>query len=260
MRTILKPDRDVLFDQVVNQHLPMKVLSYLHGYKDVSNLYHWCKVWNIPLPVYERPTDWIRKIDLTDKQRELVYGTMLGDGYISPLDTKRNSCLVMSQSEKQAEYLNWKAGVMRPFVVSPFPTVSKQRGWDDGLLYSFRTVRHPIFTKFRKVFYPDGKKEVSRDWLNLLSPLSIAVWIMDDGSYHYTRGYITLCTNSFSYDEHLVMQTYFQEIWNIKSAIHKVKRGRQFTLVFNRPNSQRLIDLVGEFIIPSMHYKIGIRP
>ena len=64
--------------------------------------------------------------------------------------------------------------------------------------YSFSTINHPELTAMHALCYPGGRKRLSRDWLEGLTPLSLAVWYLDDGSLNRRYGTIVLCTNCFS--------------------------------------------------------------
>jgi hypothetical protein len=56
------------------------------------------------------------------------------------------------------------------------------------------------------MFYVDGKKIIPLFVEKLLNPLSLAVWLMDDGSAHNSGGCI-ISTNSFTFEECLLLQT-----------------------------------------------------
>ena len=54
-----------------------------------------------------------------------------------------------------------------------------------GKIYSrisFNTYSLPCFNEFYNLFYSEGKKVVPVNILELLSPLSVAYWLCDDGS------------------------------------------------------------------------------
>jgi hypothetical protein len=62
---------------------------------------------------------------------------------------------------------------------------------------TFLTDCLPCFKELHELFYPLGKKIVPANIGDLLTPLGLAYWLCDDGSFHKSRRSVTLCTNSF---------------------------------------------------------------
>jgi hypothetical protein len=56
----------------------------------------------------------------------------------------------------------------------------------------FNTYSLPCFVEFYNLFYPDGKKIVPSNLEVLFTPLSLAYWISDDGSFCKTKSIVTL--------------------------------------------------------------------
>ncbi|MEK6933135.1 MAG: hypothetical protein AABW56_05080, partial [Nanoarchaeota archaeon] len=118
------------------------------------------------------------------------------------------------------------------------------------------TATHYVFNYYRKLFYKNGKKIITRDILNLLNPRSLAIWICDDGSYDNRQGYIVLCTNSFTLEEHKIMQKYFREVWGLIPTIG-FRDKKYYYLRFKQEDSKKLIEIIKPFIPKFMKYKIG---
>jgi hypothetical protein len=73
-----------------------------------------------------------------------------------------------------------------------------------GKVYSssyFQTFCLPCFKELFELFYPYGPKVVPSSIGELLTPLSLAYWICDDGKFHKKGPGIILCTDSYSLDE-----------------------------------------------------------
>ena len=111
-------------------------------------------------------------------------------------------------------------------------------------------------------------KKVTRKMLNLLSPLGIAIWYMDDGCldqrfYRNKLGGIGVAwrrakfsTNSFTLKEHYIMQRYFQVVHGMKASI--CKSGKGYCLHLNRQSTEKLIELIRPYVHESMLYKIDL--
>ena len=118
------------------------------------------------------------------------------------------------------------------------------------------TKTHPVFNYYRNLFYTNGRKKITLEILNQLTPRSLAVWICDDGSYDNRQGYIVLCTNSFSFEEHELMKEFFNERFGLDPTIG-FRDGKYYYLRFKQADTKKLIEIIKPFILNSMLYKIG---
>ena len=184
----------------------------------------------------------MRKQKLNRQQKEFLVGTLLGDGCL--LKTTRGYCLRIHQGIKQKDYVEWKYNVMKDLVNTP-PKLC-QRG------YYFRTVSNPIFDEYRQIFYEETKKKVPENIRNLLTPLGLAVWIMDDGSRD--KGCIRISTHNFDYSHHLKLQKILKAKFGIKSNIQRAKD--KFWLWVKSESTPNLLKLIQPYFIPSMLYKL----
>lgn len=124
----------------------------------------------------------------------------------------------------------------------------------------FNTVTLPIFYQFAKLFYvrTEGTKLVTKvipsNIASMLTPRALAYWIMDDGFYT-KRGGVTLCTDSFSSEEVLLLKSAIEVNFNLACSLHKKPKGQRI-YISGRDHS-KLVKLLGPYMIPSMIYKIG---
>jgi hypothetical protein len=63
--------------------------------------------------------------------------------------------------------------------------------------YTFSTKSLPIFSEF-SYFYFQGKKIVPSNIYELLTPISLAIWFMDDGNTSLKSGGLHISTESFT--------------------------------------------------------------
>lgn len=118
-------------------------------------------------------------------------------------------------------------------------------------------------------FYINRTKVVTRQLLNKLKPLGLAVWYMDDGQlclHNLKNGKIKsrrarIWSMSFTYEEHLIIQTYFKDVWNIDVKIYNSmkKGGIKYYLEFNATNFVKFREIIKDYIIPTMLYKIDMK-
>jgi recombination protein RecA len=186
-----------------------------------------------------------RKITLTSLQRDLVIGSMLGDGYLMP--TTAGWCFRVSHGQQQRQYVEWKFGIMSEFV----RTAPRECGGS----YYFRTITHPEFSGLRKAFYAGTVKVLPADVLyQELTAFGLAVWFMDDGACD--RKQLRINTQCFSEDENNVLIEFLQAKFGIAARLNKDKD--RFRLRIGEGSVERFINLVGQHVIPSMLYKLPL--
>jgi len=192
---------------------------------------------------------------LTRDQEQLIYGGLLGDlCMVLPKGEKRNAHLQINHSSKQAEYAQFKYSIIQDFVRTP-PRLINNRGWGNEIIV-FTTLSHPQFTEIHKVCYQNGRKTLSLNWLEKIhSPFALAIWYMDDGALLGQRS-MTISTNSFSKEEHLILQRWLHDYWGITPTIKEDKRGRGCFLLFPAEERDKFFNVIRKHVIPSMQYKV----
>lgn len=196
---------------------------------------------------------------LPKEAKEMIWGSMFGDGGVYFGTENRHAGFRVSHSPKQFSYLKWKYDLLKPVVASKIYSVTAYHKvrQKEYTTMQFSTKALSYFTRLRKIFYPYGKKLVRRKLLNKLTPLGLATWFMDDGTgIKNQKNYpqIYLATTGFSFEENRIIQDYFKENHGIETRIHR--DSKYFKMYFNRPNSLKLIQIIKPHLIPSMMYKI----
>jgi hypothetical protein len=212
---------------------------------------YWQKKW-IPIK---------RSLSLSDEQKSVIVGSILGDGTMRLGKCAQNANLKIEQGLVQKDYVIWKYQILKSFVYTE-PKIS-YRYQENGEKYPkswwFRTIRHPLLTKIHNRYYPghgyrSRRKIVPNNIASDLNPLAIGVWLMDDGSYY--RKTISISTYCFSLSNiNLLIQT-IEKQYQIKSRCHR-DRDKGYRMYFNQEETRKLVKLVRSYIIPSMKYKIG---
>ncbi len=175
---------------------------------------------------------------MTDRQRGILIGCILGDGYISPKGKIR-----IEQSVKQKEYLDWKYSELHSL---SYPSLPREISRPNNYSSIFFDLRQ-YFREWRSIFYQGGRK-VFPDGL-LLDPLSLAVWYQDDGCWTGSKSVIS--TESFDEVSISRIQQMFSSQFGIETIVGKNRK------LLVRKNSQKeFYGLVSKVIVPSMKYKI----
>ena len=86
---------------------------------------------------------------------------------------------------------------------------------------TLRTRSLPLFTEYYKLFYLNGVKVIPNNIGDLLTPLGLAHWIMQDRSYHKVSKGVALCTDSFQKEEIQLLLSVLQKNFNLICTIQK---------------------------------------
>ena len=185
-----------------------------------------------------------------------MYGSLLGDAYLRPGRGKVSYALSFTHGEKQKDYLLWKWKEFENFIAMSKPYEYRKDFHGNAPTFSFSTITHPEITAAHSLCYPDGVKRISREWLDLLSPLSLAVWYLDDGSLNKRTGVIVLCTNPFTVEEQRLVIDWFEENYNLHLKLEK-RRNEQFVLRVNASESKQFRSIIADYVPSCMDYKLG---
>lgn len=189
-------------------------------------------------------------IKLNDFQKEVLYGTLLGDGCLFKYPTSKYPSLIIYHSISQKEYVELKFNIFKDFIYSDKITIVKR---NKGRRVCFRTCCHKEFDEVYKMFYKNKKKIVSKEILNLLTPISLAFWFSDDGSRCKHRG-LALHTNCFSYEEvNLICEWFFEKYEIICKPQKRAKN--QWVVFFSNKTSKKFVELVLPYTHDLMKYK-----
>ncbi len=198
-------------------------------------------------------------LSLNQTQTAVLVGSLLGDGTLRVGKNALNANFKVEQGLKQKDYVFWKYDVFKEWVLTP-PKISKR--YDENRVpyeksWWFRTVRHPKLTLFHNIFYKNRVKVVPKNIADLLDPLAISVWIMDDGNL--SNNCINISTYSFKLGEIKLLQEVLLQKFALRSSFFK-DRDKGFRMYFIRKETQKLIPLISSFIIPNLAYKIHVTP
>ena len=182
---------------------------------------------------------------LSKVQQQLILGCVLGDGYIRK---KVNAHLQITHSFKQKEYVDWKYLCLKDIVLTA-PKVYKGNAGRVG--YRFFTRSLPAITTFYDTFYRNGVKIIPKDLI--LSPLSLAVWYMDDGSKARRASYF----NCQQFDP-TSQSNLLRALANvgIHASLNKDKTYSRIYISYSY--TPILVNIIKKFIVPSMRYKLSI--
>lgn len=202
---------------------------------------------------------------LKDKQKELIIGSMLGDGNLRITGGNREANFIVDHSLAQKEYVVWKYNIMKEWVLTQPKIVTRVYHKDNRKILNslrFISISHSEFTNWYNIFYKNGKKIIPVNIDKILkSPLALAVWIMDDGNKNHNA--LVLNTQQFTMKEQRILVDCLKNNFGLEARINKhwMFNGKQlYRLRLTTVSTKTMYELVQKFIIPSMCYKFPLYP
>lgn len=160
---------------------------------------------------------------LSNKCKEVILGSLLGDGSLRIHQSYKNARFSFRHSVRQEEYFFWK--------VSQLKEISGKKYWWrqeknslGRVMLRYQSIAMDSLTDLYKLTHKNNQMVIRRKWLNRLTPLSLAVWWLDDGSLITNSRRGVICTDSFSYSEQKLLARYLLKVWDIKVHIGKAKQ------------------------------------
>jgi len=185
-------------------------------------------------------------IPISDNQKEVLFGTLMGDGNLRYNSTGVNVFGRINHCKKQFAYIKYLNENLKDLVSNVKPYIGKAKGNSyDSYYFTFKS--NCSLNPFYHMFYTDGKKDVPID-LSLLTPRAMAFWFMDDGSS--ANPSIKIATCSFSYDGLTRLKNYLKKTYNIEVTITSENR-----LYFKSESARKFKKLVTPYMEESMMYK-----
>lgn len=198
---------------------------------------------------------------LNEQQRQLVFGSVMGDGNLSPNRRGRTGVRFrMGHGAEQESYLDWKASLL-------------------GNLSCSRTVnaKGAVFADFRPlpelselhdvVYFGDGKKHLTWEFLKSLTPMALAVWYMDDGAFTLRSkglqarteggsGRIEICVEAMSPGSRQRLTEYLRDTYGLDVALVNRGSARKAFIRFTTAATAKFHSIVAPYVHESMDYKL----
>ena len=189
----------------------------------------------------------------------VLVGAILGDCYAERLPSG-GVRFRFKQSAEHQEYIFWLFDFFRTRGYCsnnlPVKVVSSQKFGDKFHdCYRFNTYAFSSLLDLYKLFYNSKKKVIPNNIEELLTPLALAIWIMDDGTFKSPG--LRIATNCFTKQEVELLVKALENKFNIKSSLQK--NNANYQLYIKAESMPLLKKLVLPYVVPSMHYKLGYK-
>ncbi len=203
---------------------------------------------------------------LSGQQWQVVLGSLMGDGNLSPNLRGRNGVRFrLGHGARQTDYLDWKVALLGNIPVS-------RRTGTSGAVFADFTPLPELGELQRTVYLVPGKKTITDEFLKALTPLALAVWFMDDGSFTLRSkglqedtaggsGRVAFCIEAMTVGSRDRLVDYLQDVHGLACSWQTVGASRKAVLTFTTASSRQFLELVAPYVHPSMDYKLldGLR-
>lgn len=197
---------------------------------------------------------------VTDSQKQVIYGSLLGDGSISKRKNKNSNIgyvFSTSHSNKQYKYIQHQADILN---VKAGKYIKGENSWSPKSTYYKINYYNLLFLE--QVYNNcilNGIKTVTDEWLNQLTWEGIAYWFFDDGCSFKNKNcktvmveFSTLSFSKYEIDKLIL----FLNKFNIKAHTVKSIHGKGFVIRLNSESVNYFMDNIEKYATEDVYYKI----
>ncbi len=197
-----------------------------------------------------------KTLSLSQTQREIIIGLLLGDGHLETQNNGQTYRLKIEHSVKQKVYTDWLYMIFSEWCNQPPKARIKKSFNKDIVSYGFTTYSSSALRFYGQQFYLGKKKVIPKIIKKLLSPQSLAIWFMDDGSWKsdHHKTYIIHALGYKKPELALIKKT-LKEKFGININIHK--QYDKWRIYIMSDSSEKFKMLIKSYVIPEMFYKLG---
>jgi hypothetical protein len=189
-------------------------------------------------------------MELSAVQQSVLVGTLLGDGCLAKHG--RFHRLHVKHKAAHIALVEYKHVVFSGFVTMQLHRFDQHLGGKRHPCAQFATRTSPLFSEWYARFYRDGRKHVPVDIERLLTPLAVAVWLMDDGAADYAG--VTFQTHNFVSEDIARLTEALSGKFHLAVNTRPNKRG--LVIYVAARSLPRLRELIGRHVLPDFTYKL----
>jgi recombination protein RecA len=198
---------------------------------------------------------------LSDQQWQVILGSVMGDGSLLPNRRGRTGVRFrMGHGAEQNRYLDWKASLLGN--IEHARTTNAK-----GAVFADFTPLPELDEIREVVYFGDGKKHFTWEYLKALTPLALAVWYMDGGCFTVRSkgaqqrtvggaGRIEVCVEAFSPGSRTRLVDYLRDTHGLDVKLMERGARKASVLRFTTEASLKFQKLVAPYIHESMAHKL----
>lgn len=197
---------------------------------------------------------------MDERERQVLVGCLLGDGSLTFAKRSVTACFRERKTITAAPYLEWKATQLARFqpVIRFHMARIAERAYPGVFL---TTPVSPVFTEWYRDFYRAGGRWVSDRAIQTLTPLSLAIWLQDDGTLKRARPemgllhpYAEICSERLPYDDQSRLAQALTELLGERCSVVRYQHTKHHILL-GVAATRRMAELCASHWHPCMAYK-----
>jgi recombination protein RecA len=199
---------------------------------------------------------------LSDQQWQMVLGGLLGDASLGQ-PVSMDGCSArfrMGHGSEQADYIDWKAGLLGNIGQTRSVRPNGSVHIDLSPLAELAELREVVY-------FGDGKKHITWDYLKALTPLALSVWYQDDASFTVRSkgmqartaggsGRAEVCVEAMSPGSRERLRDHLRDSFGLEASLHLRGARQVAVLTFTTSATARLHALIAPYVHPSMQHKL----
>lgn len=196
------------------------------------------------------------KTFLSSRSKAIILGALLGDGSLRIDKNYKNARFSFRHSLSQKEYFFFKANELKEISVNRSAHFQEKDGFQQkGEKLIFESLALESLTQLYRLTHDKNHLVVKRKWLNQMTPLSLMIWWLDEGSIIGNGRRGVFCTDRFSLKEQKILKKYLKKVWGVETKIGRIKRvyqgkEKEYYRLWIRSSSQ--LQKFLEIILPEM--------
>ena len=191
--------------------------------------------------------------------KSILVGLLLGDLCASKQNLSINPTLRFEQGLVHKDYIFHLYELFKDYCLSAPKISNMLPNKTTGKIYTrvqFNSCALPCFSELYELFYTANGKIVPQNIAELLTPLSLAYWICDDGGFCKTRQVIYLSTNAFTEEEVKLLISVLNNKWDLNCTINK--HGQGFRIRIPKKSMPVVQALLSTHMPSMMRFKLGL--
>lgn len=196
-----------------------------------------------------------KSVEPTQEQKEILCGTLLGDSSLQyyPKHRWKSPRFKCDHGPKQEAYAQLLYNKLHS-LGSRIKKYIKHNANNnkDYEVITVTTICNPYYIDMYNQLYSTGSKQITKEFLQNFTIISLAYLYMDDGYADQNTAYI--CTDGFSNESRQTLVDYLKEAFDMHFSI--VNHGKYYRLRLSQYDFPKFTVLLEPYIIDSLKYKL----
>lgn len=160
--------------------------------------------------------------------KEIILGSLLGDGSLVVSKKYKKPRFEFRHSILQKDYFYWKVSKLKEISSENCSRVQPPDGWSKRPKVHYQSLTHPSLIEIYNLTRHNEEFCINRRWLKLLTPVSLMIWWLDDGSLVKNSRQGIFCTEGFNREDLPILCRYLKQRWDIRTQVGR--RGKYYQI------------------------------